>query len=71
MPMERLPALGHDGQAYTVVRKTPYFPAISRRSTHMDMASFQLDTGDILVPTGEPGTFRTLDSSIVLTLVAG
>jgi hypothetical protein len=71
MPMERLPALDHDGKAYTVVRKIPYFPANSRTSAHMNMATFQLDTGEILAPTGAPGTFRTLDGSIVLTLVAG
>jgi hypothetical protein len=71
MPLERLPALSHDGKTYTVDCKTPYFPAISRRSTQMDMATFQLDTGDILVPTGEQNTFRTLDGRIVLTLVSG
>jgi hypothetical protein len=37
----------------------------------MNMATFQLDTGEILAPTGAPGTFRTLDGSIVLTLAAG
>jgi hypothetical protein len=69
MPMERLPALGNDGKTYTVLRKTPRFPAISRQSAHMNMATFQLDTGDILAPTGEPDTFRTLDGRLVLTLV--
>jgi hypothetical protein len=70
MLMERLQAFGHDGKTYTVLRKTPYFPAISRRSAPMDLATFQLDTGDILASTGEPDTFRTLDGQLVLTLVS-
>jgi hypothetical protein len=53
-----------------VLRKTPRFPAISRQSAHMNMATFQLDTGDILAPTGELNTFRTLDGRLVLTLVS-
>ena len=70
MPTERLTALGHDGNAYVVVRKTPGFPAISRRDSQYDMASYQLSTGEDLAPTGEPQTFRTVDGRIVLTLIA-
>ena len=69
MPIERLPALGHDGNAYVVVRKTPSFPAISRRDSQYDMARYQLSTGEDLAPTGEPQTFRTADGKIVLTLI--
>ena len=69
MPTERLPALGHDGNAYVVVRKTPGFPAISRRDSQYDMARYQLSTGEGLAPTGEPQTFRTDDGKIVLTLI--
>ena len=69
MPTERLPALGHDGNAYVVVRKTPSFQAISRRDSQYDMARYQLSTGEDLAPTGTPRTFRTADSKIVLTLI--
>ena len=69
MPTERLPALGHDGNAYVVVRKTPGFPAISRRDSQYDMARYQLGTGEELAPTGEPQTCRTADGKIVLTLI--
>lgn len=69
MPTERLPALGHDGNAYIVVRKTPGFPAISRRDSQYDMARYQLSTGEDLAPTGEPQTFRTANGKIVLTLI--
>jgi hypothetical protein len=69
MPTERLPALGHDGNAYVVVKKTPSFPAISRRDSQYDMARYQLSTGEELAPTGEPQTFRTADGKIALTLI--
>ena len=61
MPTERLPALGHNGNAYVVVRKTPGFPAISRRDSQYDMARYQLNTGEELPPTDEPQTLRTAD----------
>ena len=69
MPTERLPALGHDGNAYVVVRKTPSFQAISRRDSQYDMARYRLDSGEALAPTGEPYTFRTDNGKIVLTLI--
>ena len=70
MPTERLPAIGQDGNAYIVVRKTPNFAAISRTSSRFDMATYRLDTGEALSPTGEPNTFRTTDGTLVLKLVA-
>jgi hypothetical protein len=69
MPTERLPALGQDGRTYVVVRKTPHFPAISRSSTRFDMATWRLDSGEPLSPTGEHKTFRTADGQVVVTLV--
>ncbi|RZA06058.1 MAG: hypothetical protein EOP02_38710 [Proteobacteria bacterium] len=69
MPTERLPALCHDGNAYVVIRRTPNFPAISRRDAQYDMARYQLSTGEDLAPTGEPQTFRTADGKIAMTLI--
>jgi hypothetical protein len=69
VPTEHLPAIGQDGNAYIVVRKTPNFAAISRTSSRFDMATYRLSTGEELSPTGEPNTFRTMDAKLVLTLV--
>jgi hypothetical protein len=68
MPTERLSAIGEDGITYVVVCKRPRFPVISRTSSKFDMASYQLEDGRELSPTGALGTFRTVDGTLVLRL---
>jgi hypothetical protein len=68
MPTERLSAIAQDGSTRVVLRKTPYFPGISRSSSRFDMATYRLESGEGLSPTGERNTFRTDDGSIVVTL---
>jgi len=68
MPAERLSAIDQHGITHRVIRRTPYFPAISRNSSRFDMATYRLDTGEDLSPTGEPDTFRTADGTLVVTL---
>jgi len=70
MPTERLHAIGQDGRTYVVLRKTPSFPTASRNLSRLDMATWRLDSGEALSPTGEHATFRTPDGLIVVTLVS-
>lgn len=70
MPTERIPAVGTDGQAHVVICKRPRFPAISRNSQQMDMATYHLENGEALSPTGAPHAYRTTDGRLELTLVA-
>jgi hypothetical protein len=67
MPTERLPAIGNDGAAYIVVKKTPAFAPM--RNPAAVMATYQLSTGEALTPTTKPHTFRLLEGRLEVTLV--
>ena len=68
MPTERLPAIGNDGAAYIVVKKTPAF-APGPRNPAAVMATYQLSTGEALTPTAKPHTFRLMEGVLEVTLV--
>lgn len=68
MPTERIPAIGEDGNAYIVLRRTPYFPARAGQQ-QKSMPTYTLIDGRELTPTGRHLTLRTLEGDLVLTLV--
>jgi hypothetical protein len=68
MPTERLPAIGNDGGAYIVVKKSPAF-APGRRNPAAVMVTYQLSTGEALTPTAKPHTFRLMEGVLEVTLV--
>jgi hypothetical protein len=69
MAIERLPAVGSDGDAHIIIKRTASFPAAGRQQWG-GMASYRLLNGDELTPTSTPKTFRTLDGDLEVRLVA-
>ena len=68
--IERFKAKGDDGESYWVVRVRPY-----RRSDTLDGVGGYLDfepprlsSGEVLEPAPSPGTFRVLQTGVLLTV---
>jgi hypothetical protein len=68
MPTDRIPAIGEDGTAYVVLRRTPNFPERAGQQQE-SMPTYKLPDGRELTPTGRQNTLRTLEGDLVLTLL--
>lgn len=71
MRTEILPAVGNDGLAYRVIRRTPSMTILrSHGKTPRDRpAKFYLGNGDLLERTWDEDTFKTEDGGLQVKLV--
>ena len=68
--IEKFKATGDDGQNYLVVRVRPYRRSDTLEGVggYLDFAAPRLSSGEVLEPARSPGTFRVLQTGVVLTM---
>lgn len=71
MHTEILPAVGNDGHAYRVIRRTASVTVKSSTGalTKQRPPKFYLDNGDLLERTWDEGCLRTEDGELLLKLL--